>query len=456
MQKTAAAAVGLLAMAMLGGAIGAAGCSADSGGSAGGATTRKLRVRLVAPPTKAADESAFGSSAAALSGQNGAAGLESLRFAIRNVSICRSLTPQGTGFSNPTGCISVYDGPRVPELEYDPNGDLTGLAAAARANDAPFVDLATAAGRAAITGTHEIMTSEIGEYQYGIITWYPPIKFQSSVNVDATTTLRTRDGVTSSRLVGADGYRQYLTTASAPLASAAPSELAVVLLPNGGNWFKFQTPLTIGSAAAAAAADAGSADGGADAGDVGTGEFIDVDLVFDAEALVSAFTANAGDSPRVCLVDGTGAGFDVPMLDLAPIVRTDARAPSREDWVADLGGGVGYRLSLYGVTPDANRRVYGVLSRSVMTAANVVPREWFNAPKIARVELAADGTLAFAETEGPPVVRGFRRTPTEATTGATVSAEVRCTGHDERPSPHGFFLPGCATGTYRAVTFTAR
>jgi hypothetical protein len=91
-----------------------------------------------------------------------------------------------------------------------------------------------------------------------------------------------------------------------------------------------------------------------------------------------------------------------------------------------------------------------------MTAANLEAREWMNAPKIARTEVAGDGSLSFAETEGPPVVRGFQRTATAPATGATVSAEVRCTGHDERPSPHGFFLPGCATGTYRAVTFTAR
>jgi hypothetical protein len=58
----------------------------------------------------------------------------------------------------------------VRELEYDPAGDLTGLAAAARATDASLVDLATAAGRGAITGSHEILVREIGKYHYSIIT----------------------------------------------------------------------------------------------------------------------------------------------------------------------------------------------------------------------------------------------------------------------------------------------
>jgi hypothetical protein len=174
---------------------------------------------------------------------------------------------------------------------------------------------------------------------------------QASVNVDATTTLRARDAVTGSRLVGTDAVRQYLTTATVPFASGAPSELARVLLPNGGIWFKFQTPLNLGSVAASA--DAGVVDAGA----AGTGEFIDVDLVFDPEGIVSAFSSNAADSSRVFLVDGTSAGFDVPMLDLAPIVRLRGQSPSREDSLADLGGGVGYRLALYGVRDDANRRV---------------------------------------------------------------------------------------------------
>ncbi len=436
--KNSARTLGLAALAMLVGA----GCDDAQ---------ITLRMRMIEPPANTTQAASDGTTAVALAGQNGTVGLESLRYAIETVKICQSMTIMGTGFSNPVGCLEIYRGPDAPSLRYDPADDLTGLAAAARADDAPFVDLATAEGRAQITGSREIMSNELGQYAYGIITWYPPIKVQATVTIDGATTLRTHDGDTGSRLVGADGFRQYLTTSPTAFASTATSDPAVVLLPNGGNWFKFQRPLDLEAAAAAPAAGSGTGSGSA----VGTGEFIDVDLVFDPSAVITAYSERAADSPRVSLVDATGAGFEIPMLDLAPIVRTQGRDGVREDWLADLGGGASYRLSLYGVTADANREVYGVLSRMMMTGSSVAPMDWFQAPKIAGIEVAADGTFSFSDAEGAAVVRGFARTALAPSAGATVAAEVRCTGHDETPSPHGFFIAGCAAGTWRAVSFVA-
>jgi hypothetical protein len=408
----------------------------------------KVRMRVVAPPASG-ETGGIGGTPEYLSGQNAAADLVSLQYAIRSVAICRTLTPQGSGFTDARDCITLYEGPGAAVLEYDPSTDLTSLIETARGLEAPFVDLATAAGRATITAERELAPNELGTYEYGIVTWYPPIKFQASVTLDPSTTLRTRDGVGMSRTVGADSYRQYFTQSETAFASADPSELAVVLLPNGGNWFKFQRPLVLGGTSP-------GADAGMDDASVATGGTVNVDLVFDSEALVTAFSERADESPRVCLLDTTGAGFDIPMLDLAPIVRTGDVDGVREDWFADLGGDLGYRLSLYGVTPDANRTVYGVLSRAVMSGPNVTPSGWFSAPKIAGVTVADDGTLSFADAEGVEIVRGFSRTAEPALPGTPIAAELRCTGNDERPSPHGFFLEGCATGSWRVVSFLAR
>lgn len=433
------------------------GCSQSTdSGSPGGASIAgaTLRTRVVVPSTVAARVDGFGSSSAALSGQNAALGLEELSYAVRSIAICKNITVAGSGFSNPQDCLTVYDAAPVAELEYDPSGDLLPLAAAARSVDAPFADLMTAAGRARLASTRTITAADVREYQYGYITWYPAIKVKASVAITGGPTLKTHDGPTSV-VVMPGGFRQYVTTAATALAADVAAERAVVLLPNGGNWFKFQRPLVIGEADVSSdAADGGASDaGGSDAGS--TGGF-DLDLVFDPDALVAAFTADATSSPRVSLVDSSGAGFAVPMLDLAPIVRTTGKTTVREEWTADLGGGLAYRLSLYGVDPDPNRTIYGVLSRMIMTGSSIAPMDWFDAPKIAGVTAETDGTRTFTDAMGEPVVRGFQRTPSAADAGATTSAEVRCTGHDERPMPHGFFIGGCATGTWRAVTFTAR
>lgn len=432
-----------------------AACSTSNGESAGADSgaraTTTLRTQIIAPPVKAARQDGFGTASAALAGQNAAAGLEELSYAVRSIAICKQMTTRDTGFSDPQDCLSVYDAPSVAAFEYDASGDLLRLAAAARATEAPFVDLMTAAGRATL-GTSRVLTAaDVREYQYGYITWYPAIKLRASVAIAGGGTLRTADGTTGV-VVMPDGYRHYVTTAATNFAGASTAERAVVLLPNGGNWFKFQRPLAIRAEDLTSEVDAGVADGGA-AGEP-TGGY-DLDLVFDPEAMIAAFTERAADT-NASLVDSAGAGFRVPMLDLAPIVRTAGKTTVREDWVADLGGGLGYRLSLYGLAPDPNRTVYGVLSRMLVTSSTLAAIDWMDAPKIAGVSVATDGTFTFADHGGEPIVRGLTRTGTSADAGATSTAEIRCTGNDERPMPHGFFVPGCATGTWRSVTFTAR
>jgi hypothetical protein len=115
-------------------------CSTSNGDGGGGANldagtgvpVATLRTRVLAPPSKAARQDGFGTSSAALAGQNAAAGLEELSYAIRSVAICKHMTTVGTGFSNPLDCLTVYDAPPVPELEYDPAADLLPRAARRR------------------------------------------------------------------------------------------------------------------------------------------------------------------------------------------------------------------------------------------------------------------------------------------------------------------------------------
>ena len=110
-------------------------------------------------------------------------------------------------------------------------------------------------------------------YNYGIITWSLPIKVKATLPLGDGTFLYTHDGETLSETIGNDNFVRYYTKASSSLG-VGPAEEAVVLLGNGGNWFKFQNPLTVTSA------------------DVEERRQWVLDLVFNPEGIVKGF---AGD-----------------------------------------------------------------------------------------------------------------------------------------------------------------
>jgi hypothetical protein len=382
----------------------------SAGGTSGGPTSASIQMRVAS--TAAAGDG--GQRLLAFSGGGAVRpGLESLEYYVTSVQICESMQAMGSGFSNPSGCLQLYRGADVPELTYGLDGDWRPLANAARALTTGFIDLLDPNAREALNGTVELGSEHVRSYNYGIITWSLPIKVKASIPLADGSFLYTHDGTTDYEVIGVDNWRHYYTAPATSLATA-PAEKAVVLLPNGGNWFKFQSPLTVTSA------------------DIEERRQWVLDLVFNPEGIIKGFAGDGISQGNLQERDGSGnvtRVITVPMLDLAPIPHRQDEQVVRESYLASMSVGsqaFDLRLELYSVEGDPSQTVYGVDCKTLVTAASPnVPAEF---SKVSYVVAESDGSLTFQAYDQSPIISGFERVSEES--GTTV-ATIKCVEHGD-------------------------
>jgi hypothetical protein len=410
----------------------AGGSTAGSAGSSGDAAHAGIEMRLAAPAPSSAGSPHL------LSFSGGGAvrpGLESLEYYIYSVQICESLTPSGSGFNNPTNCLELYSGDRSV-LSYDLQGDWTALADAARAREAGFVNLLDPTSRATLRGTTPLQVEHVHAYNYGIITWSLPIKVKATVALGDGTFLYTHDGPTRVQTIGADNYQDYYTAPNSEL-DVGPAEKAVVILGNGGNWFKFQHPLTITQA------------------DIDEKRQWILDLVFNPEGIVKGFSGDGTTRSNIREQPEAGPilrGINVPMLDLAPVPHRASEQVMRESYLAHLnvsGNVFDARIELYSVDGDTSQSVYGVDVKSLVSrdGTSVPP----DLAKISSISVENDGTLSFRSFTGSPVISGFHRVADEL---GTTHASILCATHDNRAGAEGgaaMVLDACPSESVDAV-----
>jgi hypothetical protein len=418
------------------GAGNGSGTSGTSGqtGPGGDPTTAGIQMRIAAPVAPTAQ----GNHLLAFTGGGAVRpGLVNLEYYIYAVSICESLEPSGSGFSNPSGCLQLYSGDQS-RFSYDINGDWTHLADEARATDDGFVDLLDPSSRAALGNTTALGSSEVRSYHYGIITWSLPIKVKATIPLGDGSFLYTHDGTTTYQIIGADHYKDYYTSPAIPL-DVGPAEKAVVILGNGGNWFQFQNPLTI------------------------TQEDLDqkrqwvLDLVFNPEGIVKGFSGEGSSRGNLREQSEAGAqlrGITVPMLDLAPVPHRADQEVERESYIANVQAGsqnVDTRIELYSVAGDPSATVYGVdVKTLVRPEGHSVPPE---ISKISSLATESDGSLSFKSFSGTSVISGFHRVAEEH---GTTHATLVCAGYGNSAAANGgaaIIMDGCPSANLD-VTFT--
>jgi hypothetical protein len=394
--------------------------------------TGTLQTRLSTPKavtTGARPQAVAGGGATSMS-------LESLKYFVRSISVCESLDVMGSGFGNSNGCLGLYHGDESM-YAYDPAGDFTPLAdAARRGGDTGFVDLMSDTSRAGLGGSTPITHDDVHAYNYGVITWTLPIKLKATVDLNDGSQLFTHDGTTTYQTTGTDGYRDYFTTPATGL-DVGPAEEAVVLLGNGGNWFRFQNPLTITQS------------------DVDDKKTWVLDLVFNPDGIVKGFSGD-GASGNLRERDTSGnilRAVTVPMLDLVPVPHRATETVMRESYVAtvDLGStAFDARIELYSVDGDPNSTVYGVDVKSlVSTGTHAMP------PEMSKISyLAQDGgTLSFLSWNHTPIITGFTRLTHELD---TTTASIVCSTFTDRAGSEGgssIVLDTCPSPSIN-VTFT--
>lgn len=424
-----------------GGAGGSAGSggqptgNAGSGGGGGGAPgSAGIEMRLASTALPAGG----GQNLLAFSGGGAVRpGLESLEYYITSVQICEELQASGSGFNNPANCLELYRGADTPQLQYALDGDWRPLADAARAMTTGFVDLLSPSGRATLNATTALTDAHVRSYNYGIITWSLPIKVKGSVPLADGTFLYTHDGTTDYETIGVDNYRHYFTTPGTAM-NVPPAEKAVVLLPNGGNWFKFQNPLDITAA------------------DISERRQWVLDLVFNPEGIVKGFAGDGISQSNLQERDGSGnvvRAITVPMLDLAPIPHRADEQVVRESYLASLAVGsqaFDVRLELYSIEGDPDRTIYGVDLKTLVTAASTnVPTEM---NKVSYVVAESDGSVTFQSYNQSPIISGFERV---GDVFETTTASISCGTHADRASAEGgaaIVVDSCPSAEL-AVTF---
>jgi hypothetical protein len=345
-------------------------------------------------------------------------GLESLEYFIQSVQICETMTTTGSAFSNPGGCLELYRGDES-QLSYGLDGDWRPLANAARGMTTGFVDLLDASARQTLNARTELTSAHVRSYNFGIITWSLPIKVKATIPLADGTFLYTHDGTTDYETIGVDNYRHYYTAPATSLATP-PAEKAVVLLPNGGNWFKFQNPLVVTAA------------------DIEERRQWVLDLVFNPEGIVKGYAGDGISQGNLQERDGSGnvaRVINVPMLDLAPIPHRQNEQVVRESYLGSVVVGphaFDLRLELYSVEGDTSQTVYGVDCKALVTDATTrVPPDM---SKVSYVVTESDGSLTFQSFNQSPIISGFERVAEEF--GTTV-ATIKCAQHDNQAGAEG-------------------
>jgi hypothetical protein len=259
--------------------------------------------------------------------------------------------------------------------------DSYGLAEAT-ADTANYVDLLDTSKVKSFVSDLKVTYSKAGQYNYGIITWMKPVKITATIPLSDGTSMYTK--ATSS--VSSDGYRT-LTTKN---LSAGPAEEAVVLLNNGGNWFKFQTPLTIS------------------ASDIGNGKKYSLTLAFNPDHIVSAMKGVT----NYALADSSNNGINVPMLDLAPIPHTTSQQVLRETYYIQFANaaypdGV-VRLELYYLKSDSAKSIYAATTTTVYINKTPTTIALPMVQKVASISSSSDG-LSFYNYEPKAFISKFTR-----------------------------------------------
>ncbi|MDX2470691.1 MAG: hypothetical protein QNL04_08980 [SAR324 cluster bacterium] len=247
------------------------------------------------------------------------------------------------------------------------------------------------------------------------------LKVTAQVTLNDTTSLYTKSGTTVTES-GSGLSATYVTEVTG--TDTAPAEESIVVLANGGNWFRFQSPLVI--------SDANITDETSFA----------LKLVFNPEGIIKGYTSSSRTGLGISDT-GTNAVIHVPMLDLAPIAHEVGDTVMKESYLLTYAGStitpVTIRLELYYLDSDSAKTIYGVEGKYLYTTDST--DELGDFYKTSYTETATSGTIEFQNWAQVSFLTGFTRL---TSVGETGTASLNCS------SSYGF--GSCTSGTLSVTT----
>lgn len=318
-------------------------------------------------------------------GANTTTQLQSLKYVFGFMSICESVTTNGSAFSNTSNCIQIYTGPTV--------GDGTSSAITPE-NLSTYassqIDLMDATSRATLNQSVTLTSDNVRSYNYAVINWYTPIAVKGCATAGASLLCTKNTGAT---------YASNVTTVTPTLVSTATTEAqeAIVVSANGGSFFRFQQPFTITDA------------------DIDAGTSFTVDMVFNPSGVLTANASSNADGN----LRGSAGSMYVPMLNIAPVPRKGSQTTKRETYLAtncpSTTNSGPYRVELY-YNSDNSSSILGAtggyVADSTSTGLSIGQADL--GAKIIAINTEADGTLslktsATSGSEGTAWITGLTR-----------------------------------------------
>jgi hypothetical protein len=315
-------------------------CGGSGGGGDGGGAQASLNLEVLstssttsAPRTRPIQTGLV--RAAAAQGQVTASDLESLKYYITDISICKQMTIDGTGYSGQSGCISVYSVERL--YDYD-----TFVAEDAAQETEHYIDLMRSSDLAKLTKTTYLSEEDVGDYHYGKVDHYRPVKLTASIQLSDETMVYTKSG-TSTLISGSGIDATYVTQVSD--ITTGPAEEAIVVLPNGGSWFKFEKPFRLTSE------------------DVENETTFQMKLAFNPEGVIKAYGFTS--SNQVIQDEANNYGIVVPLMPFTPVIYRTTETAKKESYLfsyastdTSLYNSFDFRLELYSVPEDTSDSIY--------------------------------------------------------------------------------------------------
>lgn len=317
-------------------------CGGGGGGGSGGSGTKQasLNFAVLSTASSTVTASAIHSlpgmfNAAAVHGQVTTDDLESLKYYITDISICKDMTINGTGYSSQSGCISVYS--EAKKYDYD-----TFLAKDAAQETESFIDLMNASDLARLSQTIYLTNEDIGDYHFGKVDHYRPVKVTASVQLEDDTVVYTKIG--TSALVSGSGLDTTYVTQVTDI-TAGPAQETIVVLPNGGSWFKFEKPFTL------------------TAEDIQNETSFQLKLAFNPEGGIKAY--NFTSSNQVIQDEVNNYGIEIPLMAFTPVIYRATETARKESYLFSYTGtaestynSFDFRLELYTIEEDDSDSIH--------------------------------------------------------------------------------------------------
>ena len=286
-----------------------------------------------------------------------ASSLQSLKYFILSIQICKDVTRNGSGFSGTEGCLTIYRNPDSgAESDYS-SYNIT--SAMADQDTSHWIDFMSAESRAQLFADPTALTSDdIGSYNYGLINFMTPIKVTAEFKDSSGTTQFVTKTPTAAEVKNDTPgttitQPQYVEFDGTRYRSGAAEELTVQNN-NGGTILAFMNPFEITQQ------------------DIDDGTGVYVDFVFNPDSFATA-SSSGGTNCTSGIGRADCTTFSVPMGKLAPVPHKAGETIEKEVYlVSDFSNGNDMRIELYYNTSDASKAIMGMDRSSVATASSTL------------------------------------------------------------------------------------